>query len=104
QFYDWERRGRGWNLYDVPVDLEPEFVPFFFHYTSNTSVIDDGKRPTLVSKLFDFFSSESPSQTESNVEKDIYAEINAYTYENDEPLNALRISLPKGYKIKIGEM
>ena len=32
QFYDWERRGRGWQLWSYPVELEPPFRPFFGHY------------------------------------------------------------------------
>ncbi len=31
QFYDWEIRGRGWTVYDAPVELEPPFRPFEGH-------------------------------------------------------------------------
>ena len=29
QFYEWEVRGRGWLLWDRPVEPEPPFAPFF---------------------------------------------------------------------------
>ncbi|MFB3910482.1 MAG: type IV secretion system DNA-binding domain-containing protein [Candidatus Eisenbacteria bacterium] len=52
QFHAWERRGRGWRLFDTPVDLEPPFVPFRFHGTPIPDLgFDDGLRPTLLSRL-----------------------------------------------------
>ncbi len=30
-FYLWEQRGRGWTLWNQPVEPEPSFVPFFYH-------------------------------------------------------------------------
>ena len=57
QFYDWEKRGRGWHIFDNAVDLEPDFYPFFGHYVSPKTFIDDSKRNTLFSKIGDFFKS-----------------------------------------------
>jgi len=48
QFYRWERRGRGWQVWDYPVVLEPPFVPFRFHWIPLESA-DDGRRPTFLS-------------------------------------------------------
>ena len=31
QFYSWELKGRGWQVFDEAVDLEPPFEPFFSH-------------------------------------------------------------------------
>ena len=52
QFYKWETRGRGWQVFDEPVYPEPPFVPFRGHYLPETPVVDDGRRPTLLSSLF----------------------------------------------------
>lgn len=53
QFYEWEIRGRGWWVFDRPVDLEPPFRPFFGHYLSAPNPIrDDGQRQTALSSLF----------------------------------------------------
>ncbi len=51
QFYQWELRGRGWQVCDVPVALEPPFRPFFGHYVENPPVGDDGRKPTLVTAV-----------------------------------------------------
>jgi hypothetical protein len=52
QFYKWETRGRGWQVFDEPVFPEPPFVPFRGHYLPETPVVDDGRRPTMLSSLF----------------------------------------------------
>jgi len=64
QFHQWERRGRGWQVFDEPVSPEPPFRPFEGHYQPTTPAIDDGLRPTflssLVKKLSGKLSTESP--------------------------------------------
>ena len=52
RFYQWEQRGRGWQVYGEPVYPEPPFAPFDGHYLPATPVIDDGRRPTFLSSLF----------------------------------------------------
>jgi Type IV secretion-system coupling protein DNA-binding domain len=51
QFYRWEMRGRGWQLYDEPIHPEPAFVPFDGHYLPSEPIPDDGRRPTFLSSL-----------------------------------------------------
>lgn len=53
-FYAWELRGRGWQIADYPVALEPVFrrCQFLPQYAP-TAPLDDGRRPTLVSTLLD---------------------------------------------------
>lgn len=53
QFYDWERRGRGWIVYDAPVLLEPVFTPFqrLLNFGPVSQPPDDGRKETLVSGL-----------------------------------------------------
>jgi hypothetical protein len=55
QFYEWERRGRGWTVWSEPVDLEPAFRPFVGHYLSRASVPDDGQFETGFSRFADSF-------------------------------------------------
>jgi len=50
QFYEWECRGRGWLLWDEPVDLEPPFRPIYY-YLPESRVIDDGRHPTWLSAV-----------------------------------------------------
>ncbi|MEX1138906.1 MAG: type IV secretion system DNA-binding domain-containing protein [Bacteroidota bacterium] len=47
-FYLWEERGRGWQVWNTPVRPEPPFVPFFHAFRPHT-VVDDGRKPTLLS-------------------------------------------------------
>ena len=51
QFYRWEQRGRGWQVFPEPVEPEPPFVPFHGHFIPTTPVIDDGRKPTFLSSL-----------------------------------------------------
>jgi hypothetical protein len=51
QFYQWELRGRGWQLWDAPVELEPPFRPFFGHHLPTHRFVDDGQEPTALSVL-----------------------------------------------------
>jgi len=60
RFSRWERRGRGWQVFDEPVFPEPPFVPFHGHYQPPTPVIDDGLRPTFLSSLYRKLTSPPP--------------------------------------------
>jgi hypothetical protein len=52
QFYEWEVRGRGWQLWEAPVELEPPFRPFFGHALPQPAAgLDDARRPTALSRL-----------------------------------------------------
>jgi hypothetical protein len=48
-FYLWENRGRGWKVWDAPVELEPGFAPFVHSYCGAQSpIVDDGRKLTRV--------------------------------------------------------
>jgi len=54
QFYAWELRGRGWQVFPEPVSPEPPFRPFEGHFISSPSTpIDDGRKPTALSSFVD---------------------------------------------------
>jgi len=53
QFYEWERRGRGWQVWEAPVDIEPSFSPFCFHRAPLSSPVDDGHSPPRLSRLLE---------------------------------------------------
>jgi Type IV secretion-system coupling protein DNA-binding domain len=55
-FYAWEMRGRGWTTAPYPVELEPPFRPCLLLPSlvpDSGMRIDDGRRPTLGSRLVD---------------------------------------------------
>jgi hypothetical protein len=53
QFYAWEERGRGWQVFPAPVVPEPPFRPFEGHGIASLPAIDDGRRATMFSSLID---------------------------------------------------
>ena len=52
QFQNWEKRGRGWQVYDFPISPEPPFVPITYRPMTEALAVDDGRRPTFLSSLF----------------------------------------------------
>ena len=52
QFQKWEERGRGWQVFDQPVQPEPPFVPFLRRAMTDNPVVDDGCRPSFLGSLF----------------------------------------------------
>src|SRR3989344_2748185 len=67
QFYRWEKRGRGWEVWEVPVELEPPFQPFVFHYVPQAPVVDDARKPTFLSSLVDRFKGSSSTSVVPHV-------------------------------------
>lgn len=53
QFRRWEVRGRGVQLFQWPVKLEPSFVPFPGHTLPLPARANDGTRPSFLSRLTD---------------------------------------------------
>src|SRR5689334_23359261 len=51
RFAEWERRGRGWDVYLNPVPLEPRFEPIARPVVQNPRVVDDARRPSLMQSL-----------------------------------------------------
>ncbi len=49
QFYRWELRGRGWQMAEHPVCLEPPFRPFLGHFVPPRPQRDDGRKHTFLS-------------------------------------------------------
>jgi hypothetical protein len=52
RFYDWEMRGRGWQVWPYSVELEPPFVPFSRHPRVRPVVADDGRKPNQITEAF----------------------------------------------------
>ncbi len=99
QFYKWEQKGRGWQYFDGPVDLEPHFHPFFSHHIPQPSAIDDGKRHTLFSLIGEIF------KTKPEPKPDPYSffadneNVQAHVFDCEEPIQVFSIALPKGHKV-----
>lgn len=104
QFYAWEHRGRGWQIFPQPVELESEFIPFFGHILPDRiGNLDDGRRPRFFPKLQEalgLFKKPSPMSVEEIFGKleELYP-IEAYTYDNTNLVTELQINLNKDTRI-----
>lgn len=105
QFYDWEQRGRGWQLYAAPVRLEPPFRPLYF-VAPPPQVYDDGRKHSFWSSLWNDLRGDSsaalqkanqsePNQLDCST---FEPEIEYYSNE-DETVCELQISLPQDSKV-----
>lgn len=86
QFYAWEYRGRGLQYYVEPVDIEPEFIPFYGHQLPKTKNLDDGLRARFFPEIVEGF--KKAIGVGSNGANNLL-EIEAFDYLNEQyPLNA----------------
>lgn len=54
RFFRWEMRGRGYQVWPVPVAPEPPYEPFHGHYLPTKPSLDDGQVSTTLSRLAGF--------------------------------------------------
>ncbi|MBN1827272.1 MAG: ATP-binding protein [Candidatus Eisenbacteria bacterium] len=103
QFYEWEHRGRGWLLWDHPVDIEPPFEPFRFHQLPfQGPIIDDARKATLLSWLADGLSAlvsrrHGPGSDQANEEGD--EESQPDPFDSESPIIEYRLSAPPELKV-----
>lgn len=105
QFYAWEQRGRGWKVFAEPVHLESEFIPFFGHFPPQpTGQLDDGRRPIFFPQIQEALGLfKKPASTLYGEEAfaklgEIYS-IEAYSYENSNPVTEFQINFDKDTRI-----
>ncbi len=96
QFYRWEQRGRGWRVWDFAVSLEPPFTPFRFHWVPQSRPeLDDGRKPTLLSRLTDrIVGAASGAGRGADLPVLELDEPEPEQDEGEQDLAALRISMP----------
>lgn len=105
QFYDWEKRGRGWRVYPYPVELEPSFRPILLLDPGVDASGDDARLPTLLSRLFSRSSDLAAEESEPKRSNEYYRQLMAELDEPvicdnyDEPYKELHISLPRDIRV-----
>lgn len=100
-FYDWEKRGRGWSVYPYPVELEPPFRPFLFHFIPTRPIYDDARKPTFFSSLAERLvgkSNAGPAKPD-NLPDEIEPEPEPSVFYEEKDLVEIQISLPPTAKI-----
>lgn len=100
QFYEWESRGRGREVFAQPVDLEPPFIPFYA-LKVQVPFVDDGKQQTvfnyfanLIRKLFD--------TTQERIETPTFDQ-EIFPFKSSFPINLIELSFPRSEKYKVQE-
>jgi len=88
QFYEWERRGRGWHLAGEVVDLEPAFEPFWGHFLES-DIIDDGRRPHWLASLLGA-ATDTAKRSEPSKQSVI-----AFPGDEEDKLTVYAVALPK---------
>ena len=104
QFYEWEKRGRGWQLWDFPVELEPPFVPFIGHYEPAEALFDDARKPTIFSSLIENIRSRLKGVSGSPewlppVGKSPWVEPEPEIFCEDSPLAEIQVALPPNLRV-----
>ncbi len=103
QFYLWEQRGRGWYIWDYPVQLEPPFEPFILYYPSDISQIDDGRMPTARSSFVEWL--KKPFQMQNTEVDKLYSDekqdddINN-AFECSYPIKTIEVVLPMSFNLQ----
>jgi len=103
-FYRWEQRGRGWLLWDRPVEIEPPFEPFSYKlegYYQN--VIDDGRKPTFLSTIADSVSNLFRKQSSELIATDSVENIFPEAFTDQSQIHEIRISITKDTKVTVEE-
>lgn len=101
-FYAWEKRSRGWELSDRPVDLEPPYTPPFLPEQGSFSVNDDGRKHTWVSYLVDFLSGSLKRKASSN-QREEPKPTRYQGYQTSEPIAELALIFPSNLKVNLPE-
>jgi hypothetical protein len=90
QFRQWEIRGRGGQLFERPVALEPPFAPFV-GYQLPRKRIDDGRRETALSRVWNRLTAPSAEAPPEEVAPSEPAPI----YRDAETIRELQLTLPE---------
>jgi hypothetical protein len=103
QFYLWEQRGRGWQVWDEPVDLEPPFEPFLGHHLIPSQPFDDGRRPTLLSNFADKLLGRAQDEqlTTEDISPDYSLALTPSVFVDRAPIYELTVNLSSQQKINV---
>ena len=96
RFYEWEIRGRGWQIFNSPVLPEPPFSEFDGHYLPAQPVRDDGRIPTRLSSIVDALRhrTDPPDATTADTTEDRDPDVERF---ERAAITELRITLPRDF-------
>jgi len=100
QFCAWEKRGRGWEIRDYAVALEPPFRPFYGHYIVAEPILDDARRPSFFGAFFEGFREKAGGA--NDIEDGAAEETDEpepEPFESEADLVEIQIALPPDIKV-----
>jgi hypothetical protein len=98
QFFAWERRGRGWQVWNYPVALEPPFRPFWYHALPFPPAEDDSRKPTGLSLFVDgLFGRKQPPPPPEPIFEEEEPDPEACYAENE--YAEFQVAIPAGTKV-----
>lgn len=97
QFYAWERKGRGWQIWDETVVLEPAFEPFFAYTLDGPIGVDDGRKQSIQSGILHWLSrlfapQSNPALPPQSVSNEL---VQPEVFEEAEQLVEIELRLPR---------
>lgn len=95
EFYQWEKRYRGYQLFPYPVNLEVPYTPFERKISSPPKKIDDGLVKPWWSKILSKRKEAGTSEIDQEI---IFPDPNKYNYQDD--LHVIRITVPRNSDIQ----
>ncbi|MGA7194331.1 MAG: type IV secretion system DNA-binding domain-containing protein [Anaerolineales bacterium] len=103
-FYVWEQRGRGWTVCDSPVEIEPPFIPFYFHYIppSPDRIVDDARKPTLFSPIADKLVKwweRSDDESDTPLLEGSFEDVQPIRFETSDEIKEFTVTVPQNSKI-----
>ncbi len=100
-FYNWEKWGRGWQVWEYPVELEPPFEHFYHQQPQSAqSPLDDGRKPGLLEKAIKHLKNSSQKENTHN-DIDTYLDLEPQAFTGQSNLKEITISLSAKQKISI---
>lgn len=63
-FYQWERWGRGYYLFETPIDIEPPYQRFQHSAYAPKKIVDDGRVPSLFARAKKLFAPSKETEVE----------------------------------------
>ena len=105
-FYEWEQLGRGWDVWEYPVELEPPFVPFSYHAPPRSISFDDGYRHTFLSSFVERMrnnfseSPHKPSDPTTAFQED-FPIVVPNQFSDNEVIKEIKVVLPQKYQPKL---
>src|SRR5207249_10384887 len=101
-FYGWERRGRGWQVWPYPVELEPPFRPVVPEFRGSAGApalpIDDARKPALLSRVADRLRGRSAALPTAPAEF-VVEEPSPEPFTDSSDVGVLQVALPPAVKI-----